>query len=222
MQVLGRPHLTNRSPTTRPCRHDILHSSRIRTAITPRLHRRIGSFEALDRADITIYQDSADITLSRSEGLAGFRTLKVGILGHHRQDFPLSRLCNLSMPPLSDLEHLYVHGPCPPHYWDIPTESTQWLEVFPPSPSTCVKNLHLSEDKARRVERALVDLSATGVSPSLQDFFSPGYDSYNTRMPKFSAMQYIFNILFGDCFMSAHYRKGGNFSVKLVLEVDGQ
>src|SRR5579863_6226545 len=42
---------------------------------------RIESFEALDRADITFYPDSADITLSRSEGLAGFRILKVGILG---------------------------------------------------------------------------------------------------------------------------------------------
>jgi hypothetical protein len=139
--------------------------------------RRIRTFEALCRADITFYEDLIDITLSPPEGLTDCRTLKFGILCNrlHHQISCLTLLCGSHLPPLRTLEHLYIHMPLPPrHYPLYMVEMYQWLEML--NPFRSVKNLHLaSKDLALCVACALETLSDEELMellPSLQDISS--------------------------------------------------
>ncbi len=77
----------------------------------------------------------------------------------YSQFLPLSRFCNSVLPPLPNLEHLYIHSSFLLRRFDHFAETTQWLELL--HRFTSVKNLHLSERVALRVVGALQDLSTS-------------------------------------------------------------
>ncbi len=137
------------------------------------------SFEALSRADIAFGKDFVNVALSRSRELTNHRTLKFWVLcsDFDWQLLYLTRFCNLVLPRLSNLEHLYIHSSFPlAHYIQYYIPNTQWLELL--HPFTSVENLHLSENTAPRVASALRQLSTSGegvteVLPALRNVFLP-------------------------------------------------
>ena len=136
------------------------------------------SFEALGRADIAFGKDFVNVALSRSRELTDHRTLKFWALysNFDRQLLYLSRFCNLVLPRLSNLEHLYIHSSFPLPYIQYYIPNTRWLELL--HPFTSVENLHLSENTALLVASALRQLSTSGegvaeVLPALRNVFLP-------------------------------------------------
>jgi hypothetical protein len=138
----------------------------------------IEAFEAPDCADLAIYKQFVNVTLSRPEGTLACGTLKLAVLCNlpYRQLLSLTQLCSLSLHSLSTLEHLYIRDLCSLHHWQYYyPESFEWLELL--RPFTSVKNLHVSKNLALRVMLSLKELSEQGVIevlPTLQNVFLPG------------------------------------------------
>ena len=135
------------------------------------------AFEAPHRADLSFHPHFVNITLSQPEDMANCRTLKLGALcrGSDFQRSSLAQLCNLTLPPLPTLEHLYIHCSFMRAHWINELDNAQWLEVL--RPFTSVKNLYLSDQLVLYVARVLQGLSGEGVTevlPALQNLFLPG------------------------------------------------
>jgi len=135
------------------------------------------AFEAPHRADLSFHPRIVSITLSQPEEIVNCRGLKLGVLcrGSELQRSSLAQLCNLTLPPLPTLEHLYIHCSYMLIHWQTEMENAQWLEIL--RPFTSVKNLYLSDRLALYVARALQGLSGesvTEVLPTLQNIFLPG------------------------------------------------
>jgi hypothetical protein len=88
----------------------------------------------------------------------------------------LEQVCTWCLPSLSKLEDLYISEELSwrPN-WQDNIENTLWLELL--HPFTAVKNLYLSEEFARRIVPALLELvegRMTEVLPALQTVFLEG------------------------------------------------
>jgi hypothetical protein len=88
----------------------------------------------------------------------------------------LERVCTSCFPPLSTLEHLYIHDGAflLPHLRQSQdnTDYTLWLELL--RPFADVKNLYISEEFMPRITPALQELvgdRTTEVLPTLQNLF---------------------------------------------------
>jgi hypothetical protein len=94
----------------------------------------------------------------------------------------LEQVCTSSLPPLSQLEDLYIfedqfYPPC----WQDDVENTQWLELL--HPFAAVKNLFLCEKIVPRIAPALQELvraRTTEVLPTLENIFMKGLQPSGT------------------------------------------
>jgi hypothetical protein len=94
----------------------------------------------------------------------------------------LEQVCTSSLPPLSQLEDLYIfedqfYPPC----WQDDVENTQWLELL--HPFAAVKNLYLCEKIVPRIAPALQELvraRTTEVLPTLENIFMKGLQPSGT------------------------------------------
>jgi hypothetical protein len=88
----------------------------------------------------------------------------------------LAQVCNLSLPPLSTVEDLYICENAGSRLnWDYPMKSEEWLGLL--KPFTSVKNLYLSDDLRQRIApalRLLVGDRGTEVLPTLESIFLEG------------------------------------------------
>ena len=83
----------------------------------------------------------------------------------------LAQVCNLSLPPLSTVEDLYICVDAGSELDDL-IESDEWLELL--KPFTSVKNLYLSDGIKQRISpalRLLVEDRTTEVLPTLESIF---------------------------------------------------
>jgi len=148
-------------------------------AQAPLISEPVKLLEALYYAEIGFGGSFPNVALSRSRELTDCRTLKFRVLcSYFPQQLPLlSQLCNSVLPPLPNLEHLYIHSSFSlDHHPDF-AECTDWLELL--RPFTSVENLHLSKYTALRVASALRHLSTSGervteVLPALRNIFLHG------------------------------------------------
>ena len=143
---------------------------------TPQLTRFISHtpmLEAFDVTNVTLWDDTASVTLSSSyEDID--ESLKVSI-SRTELDWKLSfleQVCTSSLPPLSTLHDLYMEGHPWPQDWKDNIDYDQWLELL--QSFATMKNLHLSKGLAPCVVPALQDLvvgRTTEVFPNLQNIF---------------------------------------------------
>jgi hypothetical protein len=102
----------------------------------------------------------------------------------------MAQFCNSSLPPLSNLENLYLEHRCSRLLGINDVENTKWFKLLPPF--TGAKNLYLSEKFARGIICALEELAAsrmTEILAALQKIFAAGYVSRHvwTAIGKFVA-----------------------------------
>ena len=140
--------------------------------VTPQFTRfisRIPTLEALDRARVDLWDDTASIGLS-----SGYARLIMRI-SCRELDWQLSfleQVCTSSLPPVSTLEDLYMSGRPWPQDWKDTIDYAQWLELL--HSFTTVKDLYLSKELAPCVVPALQDLvggRTTEMFPNLQNIF---------------------------------------------------
>ena len=137
---------------------------------TPRL-------KELERAHVSFEFGITRVNLlSRTSGC---RTFSVGILCRefNLHLSSLQEVLTPSLPPLSTLEHLYIHeGPLTQLDWQGDIENIPWLELLYPFAS--VKNLYLSEHFTPRIAlclQFLVGNRTTKLLPSLENIFLEGH-----------------------------------------------
>jgi hypothetical protein len=145
----------------------------------PQFVRFIGrtpSWKAPDAVVLTFYDRAVRVTLPPRT--FGHGELNVGVSCRESdwQLASLAQVCSSSSPPLSTVEHLYVHKPQHMRQnWQDDIEITQWLELF--HPFTAVKNLYLSEDFASRIASSLQELAGDRIAealPVLRNLFLEG------------------------------------------------
>jgi hypothetical protein len=146
----------------------------------PQLAQFIGRTPALkapDEAHI-IFDDGAGWVTLSSKGSSGPGQFNVEIsCGALESQLPaLTRVCDLSLPPLFTVEDLYICENAGSRLnWDYPMESEEWLELL--KPFTSVKNLYLSDDLRQRIApalRLLVEDRVAEVLPTLESIFLEG------------------------------------------------
>jgi hypothetical protein len=137
---------------------------------------RIPRLKAPDQARLTFYDRAVRVRIVSQA--FGYGDLNVGI-SCRQSDWQLSSLaqvCSSCLPPLSTVEHLYIHKP--QHLqldWQADVEITQWLELL--HPFIAVKNLYLSKEFAPHIASSLQELvggRVTEVLPTLQNLFLEG------------------------------------------------
>ena len=137
---------------------------------------RTPSWKAPDEAVLTFYDRAVRVTLPART--FGHGELNVGVSCRESdwQLASLAQVCSSSCPPLSTVEHLYVHKPQHMRQnWQDDIEITQWLELF--HTFTGVKNLYLSEDFASRIASSLQELAGGRIAellPALRNLFLEG------------------------------------------------
>jgi len=170
---------------------------------------RIEAFEAPHRADIAIDNGSVQVAISQPEGMVNRGTLKVGVsCTADRQFSHLMHFCELSLRPLSTLEHLHLRGSFPRDmdYSDLyGPENFRWADVF--IPFTSVKNLHVSEELALAVSDALQQSAAENVLPVLQNIFLPGSQPSGALLQ--ASKQLVANRRLSGRPVSINYQRGG-------------
>jgi hypothetical protein len=130
--------------------------------------------KGLKKARVTFENGAATVKLS-SRTYTRDEELGVTILCTELdwQVSSMEQVCTSCLPPLLDLEHLYIYeNPRWQQHWQDNIENVLWLELL--HPFTSVKNLYLSKDIARRIVLALqglVEDRATEVLPTLQNIF---------------------------------------------------
>ena len=133
---------------------------------------RTPALKAPDEAHV-VFDDSGDwvTLLSKTSGSGQFNVEICGALEWQRS--ALGQVCNLSLPPLSTVEDLYICENAGSQLnWDYPIEGEEWLELL--KPFTSVKNLYLSDDLRHRIAPALKLLigdRVTEVLPTLESIF---------------------------------------------------
>ena len=130
---------------------------------------RIPTLNALERASISFEDGAASIDLSSR--------LNVKILCRKLdwQVSSLEQVCTSCLPPLPMLEHLYIREG--PNWRQDNIEDTLWLDLL--HPFSAVKNLHMSQEVARRIAPTLQELvggRTTEVLPTLQNILLTGFD----------------------------------------------
>jgi hypothetical protein len=140
---------------------------------TPRLRdlfRRTEVFQKSHRADVFVNARCIDLTLFRREGMADRRVLEVTV-SCSRLEWQLSALadfCSTSLPPLSTLECLSIHGYIYTGLNHLPTddmESSQWLELL--HPFVAVRDLVLPFPFSSQVATTLRELTGNVVTEML-------------------------------------------------------
>jgi hypothetical protein len=137
---------------------------------------RTPSWQAPNTTMLTFYDRAVRVTLPPQT--FGYGELSVGVSCRESdwQLASLAQVCSSSLPPLSTVEHLYVHKPQHMRQnWQGDVEITQWLELF--HPFTAVKNLYLSEDFASRIASSLQELAGDRIAevlPALRNIFLEG------------------------------------------------
>ena len=118
---------------------------------------RMPLLKSANEARLTFYGGAVRVRLlSQTFGYGG---LNVGI-SCRESDWQLSslaQLCNSSLPPLSTVEHLFIHKP--QHLqldWQDDIDITQWLELL--HPFIAVKNLYLSKDFVPHIASSLQEI----------------------------------------------------------------
>jgi len=146
----------------------------------PQLHRLIGQaeFKALDHHTIVVISDR-EIRLSLSPKTSMVDHSRLLELGIHCEELDqqlssLTQVCSPSFPLISTLEELKIQedGDLSPSHWKDDMEDAQWLELL--EPFTGLKDLHLTDEIARRVSGALQEVPvemATEVLPALRNIF---------------------------------------------------
>ena len=134
---------------------------------------RTPRMKALEKARVTFDGNAAMVKLS-SLTSGKHETLEVRI-PCKKLDWQVSsmeQICTSCLPPLPTLD-LHIDGnPRYQQHWQGNVENVLWLRLL--HPFTSVKNLHLSEEIARRIVPALQELigvRATEVLPALEDIF---------------------------------------------------
>jgi hypothetical protein len=134
---------------------------------------RTPALKALERARLVFGEDAAGVNLSSQTSLQRELIVTIRSVELDWQVSSLEQVCTLSLPPLSTLEDLYINeAPHWQRHWQDNIENTLWLELL--RPFATVKNLYLSEQVARRIMPALLELvggSTTDVLPILQNIF---------------------------------------------------
>ncbi|KAF8502609.1 hypothetical protein F5888DRAFT_1665480 [Russula emetica] len=126
-----------------------------------------------------IFDDSAGwVTLSSKASGPGQFNVEISCGALEWQPFGMVQVCNLSLPPLSTVEDLYISENLNAGTrlkWDYPIGSEEWLDLL--KPFTSVKNLYLSDDLRQRIApalRLLVGDRVTEVLPNLETIFLEG------------------------------------------------
>ena len=144
---------------------------------------RIPRLKLLDTADVIFNAGASSVKLtgtSRTNGAAGSGNLEVKIQCRELdwQVSSVEQVCTSCLPPLSILEDLYITAePYWQPYWQDNVENALWLELL--RPFTAVKNLHLSDEFARRIVPALQELvgsRTTEILPALENIFLDGLE----------------------------------------------
>jgi hypothetical protein len=135
---------------------------------------RTPTLEALKRARVAFGNDAARVYFSQK---SNYRlNVEISCRESDWQLSSLKQVCDLCLPLLSTLEHLYIHElPFSQPDWRDNVENSLWLELL--RPFTGVKNLYLSEEFAPRIAPALQELvgeRTTEVLPTLQIIFVEG------------------------------------------------
>jgi hypothetical protein len=143
---------------------------------TPRLAQFIGrtpNLMAHDEAHAIFSNFKAEFTLPRT--IRGLK-LEIECSESDWQLSMLAQICSSSLPPMSSLEHLYIHenevNESLKPSWQDDIENVQWLELL--HPFSTVKAIYLSRDIAARIAPALGELvgaRATEVLLALQSLF---------------------------------------------------
>jgi hypothetical protein len=144
---------------------------------SPQLAQFIGRTPALkapDEAHVIFGDDACWVRLSSKAFGSG---LNVETRWDSEPQLPaLAQVCNLSLPPLSTVEDLYIRNDADSRLdWDDPVESDEWLALL--KPFTHVKNLYLSDDIKRHIApalRLLTEDRITEILPTLESIFLEG------------------------------------------------
>ena len=136
---------------------------------------RIEKLEQLDQANVTFWNESAEVALSlKTETVRHISlVLEISCTQADWQLSSIAQLCGMSFPPISTLEHLRIDDPLPSGQDDM--EHGQWLEILYPFNS--VKNLYLNEGVGLRIATALKGLTGASVIemlPALQGLYIKG------------------------------------------------
>ena len=132
---------------------------------------RTPALKALDKAHVTLDDNAGGVTLSSKVSAPGHFNVEIPFGASEWQLSALSRICNLSLPPVAAVEDLYIDENLQLN-WDYPTESEEWLELLKPYIS--VKRLYLSDHLSQRIApalRLLVGDRVTEVLPTLENIF---------------------------------------------------
>ena len=132
--------------------------------------------EKSNRADVLLDGDFARVSLYFQDQTVERRTLVLSIKSGASdwQIWSLAQVCSSFLPPLSDLECLYVREGSLRPQWDDEMENAQWLDLL--RPFSAAKNLYLHKELVPRVGRALQELSGEAVEllPDVKNIFTLG------------------------------------------------
>jgi hypothetical protein len=137
---------------------------------------RTPSWKAPDEARLTFYDRAVRVRLPLQTFGHGELNVGVSCKESDWQISSLAQVCTFLLPPLSTVEHLYIHKP--QHMrknWQDDFEISQWLEIF--HPFTAVKNLYLSEVFASSIGSSLQELVGGRIAevlPALRNLFLEG------------------------------------------------
>ena len=134
---------------------------------------RTPKLKELEKVHVIFEGGAAKVNLSSQISGYGELEVKVPCKELDWQVSSLEQVCTWCLLPISTSENLYIYG----HpLWQIGVQdnidNALWLELF--HPFAAVKNLHLSQEFARRIVPALQQLvegTMTGVLPILENIF---------------------------------------------------
>jgi hypothetical protein len=143
---------------------------------------RTNVLEKSNRADVLLDGDFARVSLYFQDQTVERRTLVLSIKSGASdwQIWSLAQVCSSFLPPLSDLECLYIREGSLRPQWDDDMENAQWLDLL--KPFSASKNLYLHKELVPRVGRALQELAGEAVEllPDVQNIFTLGSLSSGT------------------------------------------
>ena len=143
---------------------------------------RAPMLETFEKAYVVFGSNAAWVHLSSQKSVNGNLVMKIPCIELDWQVSAMEQVCTSCIPPLSQLESLYIcEHPYLHPVWKNNIENTLWLELL--RPFTGVKNLYLSYYFESRVIRALKKLTRrrmTEVLPILQNIFLESLQSSGT------------------------------------------
>ena len=137
---------------------------------------RTPALKAPEEAHVIFDDSTSWVKLSSKASGPGLFNVEISCGALEQQLPALTRICNLSLPPLFTVEDLYICESAGSRLnSDYSMESEEWLELLKPFVS--VKNLYLSDDLRQHIApalRLLVDDRVTEVLPTLESIFLEG------------------------------------------------